>query len=87
MTSTSLPLDEFTFEAAAADDLERVRKPKRTERINWWLTALIAVLALTVLVPLYFAIVTALKTPTNSVAPASGCPRTRGGRTSPTCGN
>lgn len=32
-------------------------------RINWWLTAVVAVLSLTVLVPLYFTIVTALKTP------------------------
>jgi len=33
-----------------------------TRKINWWTTALVAVLSLTVLVPLYFAIVTALKT-------------------------
>jgi raffinose/stachyose/melibiose transport system permease protein len=32
-------------------------------RVNWWLTALMAVLSLTVLVPLYFTVVTALKTP------------------------
>lgn len=32
-------------------------------RINWWLTAAVAVLSLTVLIPLYFTIVTALKTP------------------------
>jgi raffinose/stachyose/melibiose transport system permease protein len=32
-------------------------------KVNWWLTALMAVLSLTVLIPLYFAIVTALKTP------------------------
>ncbi|TFC76980.1 carbohydrate ABC transporter permease [Cryobacterium cheniae] len=32
-------------------------------RINWWATALIAVCAITVLVPLYFAVITALKTP------------------------
>ncbi|MBG6057404.1 raffinose/stachyose/melibiose transport system permease protein [Cryobacterium sp. MP_M5] len=32
-------------------------------RINWWATALIAVCSITVLVPLYFAVVTALKTP------------------------
>ncbi|AGZ41154.1 carbohydrate ABC transporter permease [Actinoplanes friuliensis] len=30
--------------------------------INWWLTALLMVLALTIAVPLYFAVVTALKT-------------------------
>ena len=31
-------------------------------RVNWWLTALLIVLALTIAVPLYFAVVTALKT-------------------------
>ena len=30
--------------------------------MNWWLTALLVVLSLTVLIPLYFAVVTALKT-------------------------
>lgn len=34
-----------------------------TPRVNWWLTALLAVLALTILIPLWFAVVTALKTP------------------------
>ncbi|SHN48227.1 carbohydrate ABC transporter permease [Cryptosporangium aurantiacum] len=31
-------------------------------RVNWWLTTLLIVLALTILIPLYFAIVTSLKT-------------------------
>ena len=35
----------------------------KDHRINWWLTALTVVLSLTVLIPLYFTIVTALKTP------------------------
>ncbi|HEY3438266.1 MAG TPA: carbohydrate ABC transporter permease [Actinotalea sp.] len=34
-----------------------------TRRINWWATALIAVCSLTVLVPLYLAVVVALKSP------------------------
>nr|BFF16273.1 hypothetical protein GCM10025699_75760 [Microbacterium flavescens] len=44
--------------------------PRRRRRLdggnggtNWWLTALIAVCSLTVLLPLYFTIVTALKGP------------------------
>lgn len=45
----------------------RRRRPARddddTRRINWWATALIAVCSLTVLVPLYLAVVVALKTP------------------------
>lgn len=34
-----------------------------TRRTNWWATAVIAVCALTVLIPLYLAVVVALKTP------------------------
>lgn len=35
----------------------------RLHNINWWLTAVVAVFSLTILVPLYFTVVTALKTP------------------------
>ena len=35
----------------------------RLKRVNWWLTTTVAVLSLTILVPLYFTVVTALKTP------------------------
>ena len=38
-------------------------KFRKDHKINWWLTAVVAVLSLTILVPLYFTIVTALKTP------------------------
>ncbi|MCY1143689.1 carbohydrate ABC transporter permease [Actinoplanes sp. Pm04-4] len=42
------------------------RRPRRQRRtgpgVNWWLTALLIVLALTIAIPLYFAVVTALKT-------------------------
>ena len=38
-------------------------KYRKDRNINWWLTAAVAVLSLTVLVPLYFTVVTALKTP------------------------
>ena len=51
---------------AAAQSGQSQAKPEkiRTDHsINWWLTAVVAVLSLTVLVPLYFAGVTALKTP------------------------
>ncbi|MDQ0733854.1 carbohydrate ABC transporter permease [Arthrobacter agilis] len=44
------------------DDVERAFRPDR-RRVNWWLTALVAVCALTVLIPLYLTVVTALKTP------------------------
>jgi raffinose/stachyose/melibiose transport system permease protein len=39
-----------------------VHRPDR-RRVNWWLTALVAVLSLTIFIPLYFTVVTALKTP------------------------
>lgn len=45
---------------AAAGKPEKLR---RDHTVNWWLTAVIAVLSLTVLIPLYFTVVTALKTP------------------------
>ena len=35
--------------------------------VNWWLTALLAACSLTVLVPLYFTVVTALKKDRKSV--------------------
>ncbi|MBB2924843.1 carbohydrate ABC transporter permease [Cellulomonas cellasea] len=38
------------------------RSPSEGHRINWWVTALLVVLSLTVFVPLYFTVVTALKT-------------------------
>lgn len=39
-----------------------------TRKINWWVTALIAVCSLTILVPLYLAVVVALKTPAQLAA-------------------
>jgi raffinose/stachyose/melibiose transport system permease protein len=36
---------------------------RKDHRVNWWLTAVVAVMSLTILVPLYFTVVTALKTP------------------------
>lgn len=39
------------------------RPPKQRNEVNWWLTALLVVLSLTIATPLYFAVVTALKTP------------------------
>lgn len=41
----------------------RSRPQQESYPVNWWLTALLVVLALTILLPLYFTVVTALKTP------------------------
>ena len=43
--------------------LRRSAVKDRLRNINWWLTAVVAVFSLTILVPLYFTVVTALKTP------------------------
>ncbi|WP_249998294.1 carbohydrate ABC transporter permease [Actinoplanes sp. M2I2] len=40
----------------------RRRRDRGGPGVNWWLTALLMVLALTIAIPLYFAVVTALKT-------------------------
>jgi raffinose/stachyose/melibiose transport system permease protein len=61
MTNTAVQLEDAT---AAVE-----RRPKRrsenddTRKTNWWATALIAVCSLTILIPLYLAVVVALKTP------------------------
>ena len=52
----------------------RPEKFRKDRNVNWWLTAAVAVLSLTVLVPLYFTVVTALKTP--SEAGTFGLPST-----------
>ncbi|MGI5214668.1 carbohydrate ABC transporter permease [Plantactinospora sp. CA-290183] len=52
-----------TRDATAGRPPARPVRARRKNRVNWWLTALMAVLSLTVLIPLYFAVVTALKTP------------------------
>ncbi|WP_236755765.1 hypothetical protein [Actinomyces radicidentis] len=41
---------------------------------NWWTTLLAIVLSLTILVPLYFTVVTAFKTPSSSPPLAGACP-------------
>ncbi|ALJ21075.1 carbohydrate ABC transporter permease [Microbacterium sp. No. 7] len=59
---------------APAPGARRARKASLdgdTRRTNWWATALIAVCALTVLVPMYLAVVVALKSPDQLVG-ASG---------------
>jgi raffinose/stachyose/melibiose transport system permease protein len=59
-----------TPETASPNDGANRPRPTRRRRgggigggINWWVTALIAVCSLTVLIPLYLTVVTALKTP------------------------
>lgn len=46
-----------------ASDLAAPAPPRQRTGVNWWLTALMAFLSLGVLLPVYLAIVTALKTP------------------------
>ncbi|GAA2175216.1 carbohydrate ABC transporter permease [Arthrobacter parietis] len=53
----------------------RVHRPDRRQ-INWWLTALVSVLSLTIFIPLYFTVVTALKTPDELGGSGFGLPGT-----------
>ncbi|ACZ23049.1 carbohydrate ABC transporter membrane protein [Sanguibacter keddieii DSM 10542] len=66
MTAPTLTPESVPPAASERPPVRRRRRGGRDEegrRVNWWLTALLAVCALTVLVPLYFTVVTALKTP------------------------
>ena len=63
---------------------DALQAPKRTrgwvhrfpaDRPNWWLTALAVVLSLTILLPLYFTVVTALKTPAELAESGFALPR------------
>ena len=51
------------------------RRRRRTYGVSWWTTALAVVLSLTVLVPLYFTVVTAFKTPEELDASGFSLPR------------
>ena len=64
-TTTTTPTElDSAYGALDAKPRRRRREPDDdTRRINWWATALIAVCSLTILVPLYLAVVVALKTP------------------------
>ena len=65
MTAPTLTPESVPPAASERPPVRRRRGVRDEEgrRVNWWLTALLAVCALTVLVPLYFTVVTALKTP------------------------
>jgi raffinose/stachyose/melibiose transport system permease protein len=65
MTAPTLTPESVPPAASERRPVRRRRGGRDEEgrRVNWWLTALLAVCALTVLVPLYFTVVTALKTP------------------------
>ncbi len=54
MTTATMTKPRRRFRAAPDDD---------TRKVNWWVTALMAVCSLTILVPLYLAVVVALKSP------------------------
>ncbi|KRB36041.1 carbohydrate ABC transporter permease [Microbacterium sp. Root180] len=67
MTSTTNTAAQLEQDVAAVDAPRRRWRTSGdaddTRRTNWWATALIAVCSLTVLIPLYLAVVVALKTP------------------------
>ncbi len=68
MTITTAPTAPVLSEPSS---IPRRRRRSERVKVNWWLTALMLVASLTVLVPLYFSIVMALKTP-EQIANGSG---------------
>jgi len=65
-TATNIaPQAEQELDAVTANDRRKRQgdTDDDTRKTNWWATALIAVCSLTVLIPLYLAVVVALKTP------------------------
>ncbi|HEV7899788.1 MAG TPA: carbohydrate ABC transporter permease [Planosporangium sp.] len=60
--------------AATAAAIARPGPRRERHRTNWWLTALMVVCSLTVLIPLYFAVVTALKSPEQLTGSGFGLP-------------
>ncbi len=64
MAQTALIQPQASAQSAGRKGRRHLGSPgSRLTRVNWWLTATVAVLSLTILVPLYFTVVTALKTP------------------------
>lgn len=71
-TAPTVPAPAESPRTGAATRRRRAgRVDDDTRRINWWATAFIAVCSLTVLIPLYLAVVVALKTP-EQVASGTG---------------
>jgi raffinose/stachyose/melibiose transport system permease protein len=64
VTNTAAQVTALTENEEEGPVTRRFRKPSDdTRKTNWWATALIAVCSLTVLIPLYLAVMVALKTP------------------------
>lgn len=55
-------LDNAALPTATPVPPRRRRGPARLDKVNWWVTGIMAVCSLTILVPLYFAIAMSLKT-------------------------
>lgn len=68
--------ENVTTPGAPATQTRRRRKGGGHDPVNWWLTALLIVLSLTIAIPLYFAVVTALKTTDQLGGTGFGLPTT-----------
>jgi raffinose/stachyose/melibiose transport system permease protein len=74
-------IETGSFPEGIADQGPSRRARRRRSRtapdaVNWWLTALLIVLAITIAIPLYFAVVTALKTTDQLGGTGFGLPHT-----------
>lgn len=74
MSAPSLADPARPVPVTSEEPAARPRTRLRRLRVNWWLTALLAVCALTVLIPLYFTVVTALKSPEELTGPGFDLP-------------
>ena len=62
-TATSVAGGAVEFNGKKGKKFGKKNGFRKDHKINWWLTAVVAVFSLTILIPLYFTVVTALKTP------------------------
>lgn len=59
---------------AAPPTVTTTGRPRRRRTANWWLTGLLAFLAISILFPLYITVVTAVKTPAEASSPSLAFP-------------
>jgi raffinose/stachyose/melibiose transport system permease protein len=67
-------MSQTQISTAAQVAAEEEEKPRYRRQINWWLTALLAFVSLSILFPLYITITTALKTPAEAASGSLALP-------------
>jgi raffinose/stachyose/melibiose transport system permease protein len=67
-------MSQTQVRTAAEIAAEEEEKPRYRRQVNWWLTALLAFVSLSILFPLYITIITALKTPAEAASGSLALP-------------